>query len=231
MILDAFHPLVKEWFLDKFASPTDIQEKGWSEISSRSHVLMTAPTGSGKTLAAFLWSLNQLITGEWPVGMVRVLYVSPLKALNNDVRRNLIEPLEELARFFDGKGEDFPPIRVLTRSGDTSPSDRQKMVRRPPEILIITPESLNLMLTSGAARGILSGLSTVILDEIHGIADDKRGVHLFSAVERLTLINGEFQRIGLSATVNPLSLVASLMGGFYRDPAPMRSRGHGRCAS
>ena len=220
MILDAFHPLVREWFLEKFGNPTDIQEKGWREISSRSHVLMTAPTGSGKTLAAFLWSLNQLISGEWPGGMVRVLYVSPLKALNNDVRRNLTEPLEELSRFFEARGEEFPPIRVLTRSGDTSSSDRQKMMRRPPEILIITPESLNLMLTSGAARSLFSGLTTVILDEIHGVADDKRGVHLFSAVERLTRINGDFQRIGLSATVNPLSLVASLMGGFYPRTSP-----------
>lgn len=214
MILDLFHPLIKEWFHSKYSRPTDIQKKGWSDIAAGSHVLMTAPTGSGKTLASFLWSLNQLITGEWPVGATRVLYISPLKALNNDVRRNLIEPLGELEDFFTARGVDMPEIRVMTRSGDTSSSDRQKMMRRPPEILITTPESLNLLLTSGAAARVLNGLAVVILDEIHGIAGNKRGVHLFSAVERLTLICGEFQRIGMSATVHPLKLVASLLGGF-----------------
>ncbi len=213
--LTKFHPLIHEWFVSKYTSPTDIQERGWEEISQGSHTLMTAPTGSGKTLAAFLWSLNQLITGEWSVGIVRVLYISPLKALNNDVRRNLIEPLEELKVFFEEREVPFPEIRVQTRSGDTSGSDRQKMMRRPPEILITTPESLNILLTSGGAQKILSGLSVVILDEIHAVAANKRGVHLISAIERLTLINGEMQRIGLSATVHPMSLVASLLGGFY----------------
>lgn len=213
--LNLFHPLIQQWFASKYKTPTDIQERGWKEISNGSHTLMTAPTGSGKTLAAFLWSINQLITEEWPGGMVRVLYISPLKALNNDVRRNLIEPLEELKTYFEEKDVSFPEIRVQTRSGDTSGSDRQKMMRRPPEILITTPESLNILLTSGGAQKILSGLSVVILDEIHAVAANKRGVHLFSAVERLTLINGEFQRIGLSATVHPMSLVASILGGFH----------------
>jgi len=213
--MQQFHPLVQEWFLYRFSKPTDIQERGWKEIAEGSHTLMTAPTGSGKTLAAFLWSINQLITGEWPAGMVRVLYISPLKALNNDVKKNLTEPLGELKSFFEDRGADFPDICIGIRSGDTSASDRQKMLRRPPEIFITTPESLNLMLTSGAAHKILSGLSVVILDEIHAVAADKRGVHLLSAVERLTLINGEFQRIGLSATVRPMSLVASLLGGYY----------------
>ncbi|MBB6479837.1 DEAD/DEAH box helicase [Spirochaeta isovalerica] len=215
-VLELFHPLIQDWFTRKYSAPTDIQEKGWREIASRSHVLMTAPTGSGKTLASFLWSINQLVTEQWPGGTVRVLYISPLKALNNDVRRNLTEPLKELRAFFEERGESFPEIRVQTRSGDTSGSDRQKMMRRPPEILITTPESLNIMLTSGAAQSLLSGLSVLILDEIHAIAANKRGVHLFSAVERLTLINGEFQRIGLSATVQPMNLVASLLGGYYR---------------
>jgi len=213
--LQLFHPLIQEWFTKKYKTPTDIQERGWKEIAQDSHTLMTAPTGSGKTLASFLWSINQLITGEWPGGTVRVLYISPLKALNNDVRRNLIEPLKELKAFFEDRDVPFPDINVQTRSGDTSSSDRQKMMRRPPEILITTPESLNLLLTSGAAQKILSGLSVVILDEIHAVAANKRGVHLISAIERLTRINGEFQRIGLSATVHPMSLVASLLGGFY----------------
>ncbi|MBN2658550.1 MAG: DEAD/DEAH box helicase [Spirochaetales bacterium] len=214
--LELFHPLIQDWFYRKYQAPTDIQAKGWREIASRSHVLMTAPTGSGKTLASFLWSINQLVTGQWPGGTVRILYISPLKALNNDVRRNLTEPLKELKAFFEERGETFPEIRVQTRSGDTSGSERQRMMRRPPEILITTPESLNIMLTSGAAQSLLSGLAVLILDEIHAVAADKRGVHLFSAVERLTLINGEFQRIGLSATVQPMNLVASLLGGFLK---------------
>ena len=199
--LTLFHPLIQEWFEKKYQTPTDIQEDCWREIAAGSHTLMTAPTGSVKTLAAFLWSLNQLITGEWPAGTVRVLYISPLKA-----------PLEELKDFFEERGAAFPEIRVATRSGDSSSSDRQKMMRRPPEILITTPESLNILLTSGGAEKILTGLSAVILDEIHAVAADKRGVHLTSAVERLTLISGEFQRIGLFATVHPLPLVASLLG-------------------
>ncbi len=218
--MQQFHPLIREWFIRKYKNPTDIQERGWKEIASSSHTLMTAPTGSGKTLAAFLWSLNQLITGEWPSGTVRVLYISPLKALNNDVKKNLTEPLKELKAFFEQRDVPFPDIRIGIRSGDTSSSDRQKMMRRPPEILITTPESLNLLLTSGAADKILSGLCVVILDEIHAVAASKRGVHLVSAVERLTLINGEFQRIGLSATVHPMTLAASLLGGFYPRTHP-----------
>jgi ATP-dependent helicase Lhr and Lhr-like helicase len=213
--MQKFHPLIQKWFLSKYKNPTDIQEKGWKEIASGSHTLMTAPTGSGKTLAAFLWSLNQLITGVWPSGMIRILYISPLKALNNDVKKNLTEPLEELKAYFEEHDTPFPEIKIGIRSGDTSASDRQKMIRRPPEIFITTPETLNIMLTSGAAEKVLSGLSVVILDEIHAVAANKRGVHLISAVERLTLINGEFQRIGLSATVHPMALVASLLGGFY----------------
>ncbi len=166
-------------------------------------------------MAAFLWSLNQLITGEWPAGTVRILYISPLKALNNDVRRNLEEPLKALKLWFEERGASFPDIRIAVRSGDTSGSERQKMMRRPPEILITTPESLNLMLTSGAAGKIMGGLSAVILDEIHAVAADKRGAHLISAVERLTLLSGEFQRIGLSATVHPMALVSSVLGGFF----------------
>lgn len=222
--MQKFHPLIQEWFVSKYKNPTDIQQRGWAEISTGAHSLMTAPTGSGKTLAAFLWSINQLVIGEWPAGMVRVLYISPLKALNNDISRNLNEPLAELKTFFEEHDLPFPDIKVGVRSGDTSSSERQKMLRRPPEIFITTPESLNILLTSGAAEKMLAGLSVVILDEIHAVAANKRGVHLASAVERLTLINGEFQRIGLSATVHPMSLVASILGGCYprehEDEAP-----------
>ena len=127
-------------------------------------MLVTAPTGSGKTLAAFLWALQQLITGEWPTGRTGVLYVSPLRALNNDIQRNLLGPLRELEGVFQRAGERFPEIRVLTRSGDTPQSDRRRMLRHLPEILITTPESLNLLLSSAGGRSLLTDVQTVILD-------------------------------------------------------------------
>lgn len=211
-----FHPLIQKWFSERIGTPTDIQEKTWPEIVRGGHVLVTAPTGCGKTLAAFLWGLNQLISGAWPKGKVRVLYVSPLKALNNDVQRNLLRPLAELKETFSRAGETFPEISVFTRSGDTPGEERRKMVRRPPEILITTPESINLLLTSRSGRSMLDGIATVILDEIHAVVGSKRGTHLITAVERLVLLSGEFQRIALSATVNPPERVAEFVGGFRR---------------
>ena len=212
--LSFFHSLIQKWFREKVGVPTDVQEKAWPEIASGRHVLVTAPTGCGKTLAAFLWALNQLITHAWPGGNIRVLYVSPLKALNNDVRRNLLKPLAELKEVFSRAGEPFPDISVLTRSGDTPSDERRKMVRNPPEILITTPESLNLLLTSASGREMLRGIQTVILDEIHAVAATKRGTHLITAVDRLVLLSGEFQRIALSATVNPVERVADFAGGY-----------------
>lgn len=140
-VLSLFHPLIGQWFREKVGVPTEIQVKTWPEIARGRHVLVTAPTGSGKTLTAFLWGLQQLITGAWPGGTVRVLYVSPLKALNNDVHRNVLSPLSELKEYFERQGVSFPDISVLTRSGDTPGEERRRMVRRPPEILITTPES------------------------------------------------------------------------------------------
>jgi ATP-dependent helicase Lhr and Lhr-like helicase len=212
--LSFFHPLIGDWFRESLGDPTDIQSRAWPEIALRKHALITAPTGSGKTLTAFLWAINQLLTGTWKPGQPRVLYVSPLKALNNDVQRNLIKPIEELKAFFLRADENFPPIGVLTRSGDTPAEDRRQMLRRPPEILITTPESLNILLSSQNGRGLLGGITTVILDEIHAIVGSKRGTHLITAVDRLVLLSGEFQRIALSATVKPLSTVAEFVGGY-----------------
>ncbi len=177
-------------------------------------MLITAPTGSGKTLTAFLWALNQLINQTWPAGCTRILYISPLKALNNDIHRNLLKPLTELKSIFDRENVVFPAITVNTRSGDTPQSDRRRMLRHPPEILITTPESLNLLLSSTGGRTLLGGITTVILDEIHAVVGNKRGVHLISAVDRLVRLAGEFQRICLSATVKPLNTVAEFVGGF-----------------
>lgn len=177
-------------------------------------MLVTAPTGSGKTMAAFLWAINELVTGRWPSGRVSVLYVSPLKALNNDIRRNLTKPLAELKAVFAREGERLPAIGVGVRSGDTPQSERRRMLREPPEILITTPESLNLLLSSHGGRSMLTGIRTVILDEIHAVVGGKRGVHLISAVDRLVPLCGEFQRIALSATVRPLETVARFVGGY-----------------
>ena len=143
-----FHPLIARWFEEQVGRPTDVQQKAWPKIAAHEHLLITAPTGTGKTLAAFLWALNQLVMGQWPAGHTSVLYVSPLRALNYDIQRNLLTPLNELGQLFEEAREDFPNIHVLTRSGDTPPSDRRQMLRHPPEILITTPESLNLLLSS-----------------------------------------------------------------------------------
>src|SRR6186997_875877 len=202
--LAPFHPIVRAWFGGRFGAPTDVQRRAWPAIAAGEHVLATAPTGSGKTLAAFLWALDRLLGGHWEAGSVRVLYISPLKALNNDVERNLMTPLGELAAAWQRQtGSPPAPVRVAVRSGDTPPADRRRMLRRPPEILITTPESLNLLLTSTAGREMLGAVSTVILDEVHAVAGTKRGTHLITAVDRLVRLAGEFQRVALSATVRP----------------------------
>jgi len=212
--LALFHPLMGAWFADHVGVPTAAQQQAWPRIADGEHVLITAPTGSGKTLTAFLWAIDRLVTGAWPCGHTSVLYVSPLRALNNDIRRNLLTPLKQLRSVFEQAGEEFPDIGVLTRSGDTPQSDRRRMLRHPPEILITTPESLNLLLSSHGGRSILTGLSTVILDEIHAVVGSKRGVHLITGVDRLVQLSGEFQRIALPATVRPLETVAAFVGGF-----------------
>ena len=215
--LDPFHPLVRHWFTHEVGEPTAVQRAAWPVVANGDHALITAPTGSGKTLTAFLFALDRLVTGAWETGSTSVLYVSPLRALNNDIRRNLLAPLAGLRRTFEAAGEPFPEIGVLTRSGDTPQRERRRMLRRPPEILITTPESLNLLLSSRGGEGLLRELRTVILDEIHAVAESKRGTHLITAVERLTSLSGEVQRVALSATVRPLERVAAFVGGYRRD--------------
>ena len=222
-ILDRFHPQVATWFTEVFAAPTPVQERAWRAIADGENALVVAPTGSGKTLAAFLWSLNSLVerAGQQALpidgaqrsthGGVKVLYISPLKALGVDVENNLRAPLNGIARVAQRMGRDMPDISVGVRSGDTPQAERNRQVRKPPDILITTPESLYLMLTSKAA-GILKTVDTVIVDEIHALAGTKRGVHLTLSLERLRRIAGDFQCIGLSATVRPIEAVANFLG-------------------
>ncbi len=211
--LEQFHPLVAQWFTDTFGSPTPVQTAAWESIAGGSHCLITAPTGTGKTLSAFLTALDRLIRGS----SGRVLYISPLKALNYDIERNLNRPLQELRHRFAKAGEPFPEIRVGVRSGDTEQSERRRLITHPPEILVTTPESLNLMLSSRNGLRGLEGFNTVILDEIHAVLSSKRGTYLMSGVERLVSICGEFQRVGLSATVRPMPRAAEILGGYARD--------------
>ncbi|MEM8883746.1 MAG: DEAD/DEAH box helicase [Planctomycetota bacterium] len=206
-MLEPFHSATRAWFERTFPAPTDIQSKAWPAIARGEHVLIHAPTGSGKTLTAFLWAIDQLARGTWEPGAVRVLYVSPLRALNRDIGVNLLEPIE-------GLGAN---IRVGVRSGDTEPAERRRQIKHPPEILVTTPETLNVLLTSHGGRRILHGVQCVILDEIHAVADSKRGTYLMTAVERLTELSGEFQRIALSATVHPDVGMPMFVGGPGRD--------------
>ena len=211
--LARFSPLTRGWFEGTFHAPTPAQEQAWSAIGDGEHTLVIAPTGSGKTLAAFLWAIDRLAhRGSVDTG-TRVLYVSPLKALAVDVERNLRTPLAGIARIAEQSGQPAPAITVGVRSGDTSPAQRRELIARPPDILITTPESLFLMLTS-AARETLAGVQTVIVDEVHAVAATKRGAHLAVSLERLdALLNEPAQRIGLSATVRPPEEVARFLTG------------------
>jgi ATP-dependent Lhr-like helicase len=215
--MNGFSEVTRRWFAARFGEPTDAQMLGWPSIMAGRPTLIAAPTGSGKTLAAFLAGIDRLIqqglAGQFPE-TVQTLYISPLKALSNDIRRNLETPLDELTQTALEMGFMFPPIRTAVRTGDTPAAERQKMLRRPPHILVTTPESLYLLLTSAKARNILADVKTVIIDEIHALARDKRGSHLALSLERLDhLTKTPPVRIGLSATQRPLDLIARFLVG------------------
>ncbi len=231
MLLEHFHPAVATWFSESFGSASEPQQAGWPVIRTGSHVLIAAPTGSGKTLAAFLWSIDRLVcqaAGGELENKTHVLYVSPLKALANDVQKNLLEPLDQIVRIAVRSGVELPEIRALVRTGDTTQTERRKMTERPPHILVTTPESLFILLTSGGGRDMLRDVSTVIVDEIHALARDKRGSHLALSLERLEALTGRpLQRIGLSATQKPIDEIARFLVGTRRK-AEIVDIGHRR---
>ena len=211
------HPLVRDWFLSRFEAPTEAQTQGWPAIAQGRHTLIAAPTGSGKTLAAFLMCIDGLVRralmGDLPA-TTQVVYVSPLKALSNDIRKNLEAPLSEIQALALERGLILPEIRASVRTGDTPAYERQKMAKQPPHILITTPESLYILLTSESGRRGLKGVRTLILDEIHAVADDKRGSHLALSVERLcALTDAPITRVGLSATQRPIEEMARFLVG------------------
>jgi len=217
MPLASFHPIIADWFRRRFGMPTEVQVRSWPVIATGADVLIAAPTGSGKTLAAFLSCIDSLfhqaLAGELE-DRTQVLYVSPLKALSNDVQKNLMAPLAEIADAALTAGLLMPELRVLVRTGDTPAWDRQQMLRRPPHILITTPESLYLLLTAHKSRTILRDIRTVIVDEIHAVTPNKRGAHLALSLERLEAVTTiKPVRIGLSATQRPIETIAKFLVG------------------
>jgi ATP-dependent Lhr-like helicase len=219
------HPLVQEWFQGRFGTPTEPQEQGWPPILAGQSTLICAPTGSGKTLAAFLACLDRLFRQALDGGLeerTEVLYVSPLKALSNDIRRNLEVPLSEITALAGARGLALTPVRAAVRTGDTLMPERRAMLAHPPHILVTTPESLYILLTAEQSRALLRDVETVIVDEIHAVADDKRGAHLALSLERLDALiaqshpNRPAVRIGLSATQKPIELVAKFLTGKGR---------------
>src|SRR5689334_18471168 len=233
MPLSFFHPVVASWFQQRFGEPTPPQRSGWEAIRSGRHTVIAAPTGSGKTLAAFLHSLDQLfregLNGPLP-DETRVVYVSPLKALSADIHLNLAEPRREIRRLAEESGLMAPRITAAIRSGDTPAAERAAMIKKPPHILVTTPESLYLLLTAERSREMLRSVRTVIVDEIHAVIESRRGAHLALSLERLAHVARQpVQRIGLSATVEPIEQAASwLVGTVQRLPPAIVDEGHRR---
>jgi len=230
--LEWAHPLVRDWFVGRFGTPTEPQEQGWPHILAGRTTLISAPTGSGKTLAAFLACIDGLVRGALRGELVdhtEVLYVSPLKALGNDIRTNLEIPLGEIQALAGNRGILMPEIRTAVRTGDTLAHERRAMLARPPHILVTTPESLYILLTAEKSREILRDVKTVIVDEIHSVADDKRGTHLALSLERLEFLTGRRPvRIGLSATQKPIEVVARFLSGSDRPDPVVVQIGHRR---
>jgi len=230
--LEWAHPLIRDWFVARFGTPTEPQEQGWPAILAGKATLISAPTGSGKTLAAFLVCIDALVRkalrGELQ-DRTEVLYVSPLKALGNDIQKNLEVPLGEILQLAGERGMLMPEIRTAVRTGDTLAHERRAMLVRPPHILVSTPESLYILLTAAKSREVLKTVETVIVDEIHAIADDKRGAHLALSLERLEhLTEKPLARIGLSATQKPIELVAKFLTGGSRPGPIVVNVGHRR---
>src|SRR5882724_3557325 len=226
------HPLVRDWFIGCFGTPTEPQQEGWPQILTGKTTLISAPTGSGKTLAAFLICIDRLvrkaISGELR-DCTEVLYVSPLKALSNDIQKNLEIPLGEILQLAGQRGILMPEIRIAVRTGDTLAHERRAMLARPPHILVTTPESLYILLTAAKSSEMLRTIESVIVDEIHAMADDKRGAHLALSLERLDHLTGKrLPRIGLSATQKPIGLVARFLIGSDRPDPAIVEIGHRR---
>ena len=228
-VLDLFHPAVAEWFRASFDAPTPPQNKGWPAIAAGDSTLILAPTGSGKTLSAFLWCINRLMFEPLTdtKRRCRVVYISPLKALAVDIERNLRAPLAGIANRAAARGDGFHAPAISIRTGDTPASERARFMREPADVLITTPESFYLLLTSNA-RDALRSVDTVIVDEIHALVPTKRGAHLALSLERLEALkddDGSIQRIGLSATQRPLDEVARFLGGTDAQGAAKGARG------
>src|ERR1017187_4215425 len=233
--MSLLHPPVRAWFERRFPEgPTPAQSEGWPHISARESTLIAAPTGSGKTLAGFLIAIDELYRaaarGEPVEGVTQVVYVSPLKALAVDVHQNLEVPLREIAEVAAELGMPAPALRVDVRTGDTPPSARAAMLSRPPNFLVPTPESLYLLVTAQRSRAALGAVRTVIVDEIHAVARDKRGAHLALTLERLESVCAQPPvRVGLSATQRPIETIARLLVGV--GPGREDAAGRPICAT
>ena len=220
--LSQFHPVVAQWFVGQFSAPSEVQAQAWPAIQAGQSTLIAAPTGSGKTLAAFLAVIDQLVKQGMDSPLpdeTRILYVSPLKALSNDIHKNLEQPLTGIGMALLESALPGIVVRAQTRTGDTSQAERAAMKRYPPHILVTTPESLYLLLTSESGRDMLKSVRSIIVDEIHALAGNKRGAHLMLSLERLTqLAEAQPVRIGLSATQKPLDAIARIWSATAANP-------------